>query len=68
MKQQPTTAVPLTVAAPPLRWWRVKDVARMLKCDKQTVWAMIRCGRLRAAKLGRSYRISDTALRNLERS
>lgn len=53
--------------APPERWWRVRDVARMLKCRKETVWRMIHAGRLRAAKLGRVYRISDSALRALDR-
>ncbi|MBK6900181.1 MAG: helix-turn-helix domain-containing protein [bacterium] len=40
-----------------LRLYTPQEAAVILKMNPQTVWKYIRCGKLRASKFGRIYRI-----------
>ena len=42
-----------------LQFYTVADVAKALKVQPQTVYTMIRDGRLRAGRVGRVYRIKS---------
>jgi excisionase family DNA binding protein len=41
---------------------KVRDVARHLDCDEATVYGLIRAGRLRVIKLGRVFRVPESAV------
>ena len=45
---------------------KVEDVARILQCSENTVYSLIRSRRLRALRLGRTYRIPPDAINELE--
>jgi excisionase family DNA binding protein len=47
-------------------WYTVRDVAERLKVSERTVRRWIAVGMLRANKFGRSVRISQRALKELE--
>ena len=44
------------------RFYHVKDIAELLGVSPMTVYRQISNGRLRAFRIGRSYRISEPAL------
>ena len=41
------------------KFYTPQEIADLLKLDVQTIRAYIRAGKLKAAKLGREYRISE---------
>lgn len=45
------------------KWSKCDEVARLFDVKRATVWSWIRSGKLDAVRLGKDYRIEDTALR-----
>lgn len=45
------------------KWYKCDEVARLFNVKRATVWRWIRTGKLEAARLGKDYRIEDTALK-----
>lgn len=43
---------------------KVREVAHHLDCDEDTVYGLIRSGRLRVIRLGRVFRVPESALRD----
>jgi excisionase family DNA binding protein len=58
------TAKPKKAERPPVirAAWTVREVCRQLGCGKKVVLRLIRSRRLRAVRLGRSYRVPVAAL------
>lgn len=48
-----------------IKTYRPREVAEMLNCDIKTVYALIAKSKLKAAKIGRAYRVSAESLNNL---
>lgn len=46
----------------PLDYYTAEEAAAKLKISKYTVWKYIKSGQLKAAKIGKVYRISDEQL------
>lgn len=42
----------------------VEEVAEMLRVEKQTIYRLIKSGKLRAFQLGTTYRVKDKALQD----
>ena len=45
------------------KWNKCDEVARLFNVKRATVWRWIRTGKLKAVRLGKDYRIEDTALK-----
>jgi excisionase family DNA binding protein len=45
------------------KWNKCDEVARLFNVKRATVWRWIRTGKLEAVRLGKNYRIEDTALK-----
>ena len=45
------------------KWYKCDEVARLFNVKRATVWRWIRTGKLKAVRLGKDYRIEDTALK-----
>ena len=43
---------------------KVRDVAIHLDCDNNTVYGLIKAGRIRVIRLGRVFRVPESALRD----
>jgi excisionase family DNA binding protein len=56
-------AVPDTERLDDLQLYEVRDVMRMLRLSRTVVYELIRSGRLRSVKQGRTRRIPATAIR-----
>ena len=41
------------------KYYKIKDIAGILKLNKITVWRHIRQGKIKALKAGRDYRVSE---------
>jgi len=51
-----------TTTTAPERVLRVREVARHLDCEEDTVYRLIRENRLRAVRIGRLIRVPESAL------
>lgn len=44
--------------------YTIDEIAGILKLTRRTVYSYVKDGRLRAAKIGKEYRITETALKD----
>lgn len=45
--------------------YSLKDVARLLKVSRQTVYNYLKSGKLKATKIGKEYRVKEKDLKEL---
>lgn len=57
MSQAQATMEPIAVDVQTLEWWTVREFANRYRVDKSTVGRWIRAGKLKAARLGKEWRI-----------
>jgi len=46
------------------QFYRPDEIAKMLRFAKSTIYRWIRTGKIRAIKMGASYRVPDDVLKN----